>query len=189
MTISERNFNDFKSGKVYGFYKEVYPSLLTYAARCLGDSHSYLAEDFVQESIFKAYSKNISFNTPAQLKSFLYVCIHNYAVSYHRKYQSKQNYLIEQEHLEEDINRSIIEQETIDLLYEAISKLPEDMQKLFILSFEQGLKNTEVGEQMGISESAVKKKKAKMIQLLREHLQGNEKAMVLIAILSTISPL
>ena len=187
MTISEKSFRDFKSGRVYGFYKEVYPSLLMYAVRCLGDSHSYLAEDFVQESIFKAYTKNEDFDTAGQLKSFLYVCIHNQAVSLHRKYQSQQSYLHEQDYFAEDINRSIIEQETIDLLYEAISKLPEDMRQLFVLSFEQGLKNAEVGTQMGISESAVKKKKAKMIQLLRDHLQGNEHALTLIAILTSIS--
>ena len=104
-----------------------------------------------------------------------------------RKHHSRQNYLREQSDYEEDVHRSIIEQETIDLLYEAISRLPDDLHTIFVLSFEQGLKNAEVGERMQISESAVKKKKMKMIQLLRDHFAGNEKVLLLIAMMASAS--
>ena len=51
MILSEQIFNEFKSGIFNGFYKEVYPSLLTYAVRCLTSTYGYLAEDCVQDSI------------------------------------------------------------------------------------------------------------------------------------------
>ena len=187
MVISEQVFCDFQAGRIQGFYREVYPSLLTYAARCLGDSYSYMAEDCVQESVFKAYNSSRDFVSPHQLKNYLYVCIHNDAVSLLRKHHSRQNYLREQSDYEEDVHRSIIEQEAIDLLYEAISRLPDDLHTIFVLSFEQGLKNAEVGERMQISESAVKKKKMKMIQLLRDHFAGNEKVLLLIAMMASAS--
>ena len=185
MIISKQVFTDFQAGRIQGFYHEVYPSLLTYAVRCLGETYGYLAEDCVQESIFKAYNHSSEFLTANQLKNYLYICIHNDAVSVLRKHYSRQNYLREQVDMEEDVNRAIIEQETIDLLYDAISRLPDDLHTVFTLSFEQGLKNAEVGQRMGISESAVKKKKAKMIQLLRDYFAGNEKVLVLLAIITS----
>ena len=75
----------------------------------------------------------------------------------------------------------------MDLLYDALQYLPNDLRQVFHLSFERGMKNAEVGKLMGISESGAKKKKAKMIQLLRERFSGNEKVLVLIAILSSIT--
>ena len=159
--------------------------MLTYAVRCLGETYGYLAEDCVQESIFKAYNHSSEFLTANQLKNYLYICIHNDAVSVLRKHYSRQNYLREQVDIEEHVNRAINEQDTIDLLYDAISRLPDDLHTVFTLSFEQGLKNAEVGQRMGISESAVKKKKAKMIQLLRDYFAGNEKVLALLAIITS----
>lgn len=187
MILSEQIFNEFKLGIFNGFYKEVYPSLLTYAVRCLTSTYGYLAEDCVQDSIYQAFRKSNDFHSVAQLKSFLYICIHNGAVSYQRKYNSQKNYVLEQNHFEDDISHTIIEQETMDLLYDALQYLPNDLRQVFHLSFERGMKNAEVGKLMGISESGAKKKKAKMIQLLRERFSGNEKILVLIAILSSIT--
>ena len=186
MNITEEIFRDFRAGKIQGFYHEVYPSLLTYAARCLGESNGYMAEDCTQESIFKAYCKRDDFDTPGKLKSYLYICIHNDAVSYLRKYHSSLNYQREQDHFEKDIQHAIIEQETLDLLFEAISSLPADLREFFSLCFEQGLRNAEVALRIGLSESSVKKKKAKMLQLLREHFKDNERMLLLLALLSIV---
>ena len=73
MILSEQIFNEFKLGIFNGFYKEVYPSLLTYAVRCLTSTYGYLAEDCVQDSIYQAFRKSNDFHSVAQLKSFLYI--------------------------------------------------------------------------------------------------------------------
>ena len=187
MEITNQILSDFKAGRIYGFYNEVYPSLLLYATRCLGANHGFLAEDCVQECVFKAFSKSSDFGSPFQLKSYLYICIHNYAVSVLRKSNSSMRYISEQDNFDEDISRSIIYQETIDLLYRALKELPDDLYQVYELSFERGMKNAEVAQIMGLSESSIKKKKAQMIHFLRERFGSDKNFLLLLAILSLAS--
>lgn len=182
MVIADMTLRSFQDGKIEVFYAEVYPSLLTYAARFLGDEYSFLAEDCVQDAVFQAYGQRMDFSTATHFKSYLYTCVHNNAMSILRKNKSHDNYLQlrnDKQETKYDLESAIIEQETLDMLYDAIDKLPEDMQRMFELSFEQGLKNAEAAEILGISESAVKKRKMKMIRMLREMFK-NDKAMQLL---------
>lgn len=173
MQITSGILTGFQSGNIDDFYAEVYPSLLTYAIRILDSDYSFMAEDCVQDAIFKAYGQRMTFITPAQFKSFLYSCVHNNAVTMLRKNRSRNNYLMQNNDSGYDMGNAIIEQETLDLLYEAISELPDDMRCIFELSFEQGLKNIEVARVLGISESAVKKRKMRMISILRSKIKDD----------------
>lgn len=169
MVITEAILNDFRQGKIESLYTEVYPSLILYASRCLGDDYAFLAEDCVQDTIYKVYGLRDSFQTPAHFKSYLYNSIHNAAVSILRKGNSRRNYLSSQQELATDLHDAIIEQETIDLLYDAISHLPPELHSVFSLSFEQGLKNEEVAERLGCSVSTVKNRKNSILASLRRH--------------------
>lgn len=60
---------------------------------------------------------------------------------------------------------------TLNLLYTSIANLPEKYQKIFELNFQQGLKNAEIATLLGVTESAIKKQKAQMIELLRKDLR------------------
>ena len=175
--------NNFKNGNIGTFYSEVYPSLLTYAARYLGQEFSFLAEDCVQEAVFQAYDHRSSFSSPMRFKSFLYACVHNNAVSILRKSHSKSNYVSQTKESYDNLDNTIIEQETLDLLYDAIDHLPEELRRLFDMSFEQGLKNIEIAELLHLSESSVKKKKAKMISMIRKSVMDDSAMQLLIAVL------
>ena len=72
----------------------------------------------------------------------------------------------------QDLSLDFIEQETITLLYEAINTLPEKYRTIFELSFEKGLKNAEIAQQLHVAEITVKKQKGRLIELLREKLKG-----------------
>ena len=66
---------------------------------------------------------------------------------------------------------------SFDLLYDAIDELPERYRRIFELNFQQGLKNAEIATLLGVTESAVKKQKAAMIDLVRQSLKkktGND---------------
>lgn len=173
MQITEQTLKDFQSGRIGAFYEEVYPSLITYAARLLKEDFSFLSEDCVQDAVFIAYKRRMEFISPVIFKSFLYTCVHNNAVSLLRKNNSHDNYMKRFHENIYDIENTIIEQETLDMLYEAIEKLPTDMHRVFELCFEKGLKNAEAASILGISESMLKKRKKKMISLLRETFKDN----------------
>ena len=65
---------------------------------------------------------------------------------------------------------TVIDQETQLLLYNAIQNLPDKERRIFELSFIEGLKNVEIAERLGVSDSTVKKTKAKALEILREKL-------------------
>ena len=65
---------------------------------------------------------------------------------------------------------TVIDQETQLLLFNAIHSLPDRERQIFELSFIEGLKNIEIAEQLGVSDSTVKKAKAKALEILREKL-------------------
>ncbi|MDD2292653.1 MAG: sigma-70 family RNA polymerase sigma factor [Bacteroidales bacterium] len=75
---------------------------------------------------------------------------------------------------------SIIEQETLRKLFVAIDKLPEKYRQIFEMSFEQGLKTAQIAQQLGISESTIKKRKSKMIKTLRNELGDIPKSILLL---------
>lgn len=173
MRITDNIVSDFKAGKIEKLYTDVYPSLIVYASRQLGSDYAFLAEDCVQDAIYKMYAVRATFRNAAHFKAYLFAAIHNSAISVLRKGQSRQHYLEEKKEFDEDLQASIIEQETLDLLYSAIGRLPEDLRRVFDLSFIEGLKNEEVAAQLGCSVGTVKNRKASVLSFLRQRV-GDE---------------
>ena len=186
MNINEQILQDFKAGQIDSLYTTEFSSLKAFAARYLTDTYAMMAEDCVQDAIVNAYQKRHTFNSPIQMKAFLYTCVRNACISILRKIDSQQNYLSEQEtEYEWEISAAIIEQETLDRLHAAISELPEKYRQIFDLDYEQGLKHAEIANLLGISIDGVTKRKAKMISLLREKFK-DDKQMLLFVTLFTI---
>lgn len=165
--IEDDVFRDFQRGKIEPLYRKLYGKLILYASRQLGDEASFMAEDCVQDAIYKVYEMRDTFHSAATFKAYLYSCVHNRAISILRRQVAQENYLASHE---EEYQSSLMEQEVLDLLFDAIRSLPERYRRLFDLSFEQGLKNAEVAALLNISESAVKKQKAALIKQLRDEL-------------------
>ncbi len=82
---------------------------------------------------------------------------------------ASERYLLQ---LEGDVffQNSVIDQETQLLLYRAIQSLPERERRIFELGFIEGLKNADIAVELNVSESTVKKTKAKALDILRQKL-------------------
>ena len=132
----------------------------------------------------KAWQTHDTFVSPFQLKSFLFTCIRNHAISLLRKAHTQHNYAAHnKEENEYELTARIIEQETLDMLHAAIRQLPEKYQQVFDLNYEQGLRNEEAAQMMGITVDGFNKRKAKMIALLRKHFSNNDMMQLLITFL------
>ncbi len=90
-----------------------------------------------------------------------------------RKNNSRNNYLdsgvVEQ--ASPDLDVAILEQEALDMLYQAIETLPQKYRVILRMSFVEGLRNAEIAKRLGIAEITVKKQKAQMLAMLRDKLQ------------------
>lgn len=180
-------FDDFSQGRLAPFYHRMYPELIIFAGRMLGEEFAFLAEDCVQDAVFKAYERRLSFVSAMQWKVFIYTCIRNAAVSSLRKGNARNNYLRRAETADDTLSLGIIEQEAVSLLYEAIDALPDEYRQLLELSFGEGLRNAEVAKRLNVAEITVKKRKARMIELLRNSLKmrvDEEYMLLLVSLLS-----
>lgn len=171
----DKIFDDFVQGRLNAFYRSCYPAVLTYAARLLDGEQAFLAEDCAQNAIYHAYENRHRLHSFRALMAYIYTSIHHEMVSMARHRQAQENYMEKLQQEPEplpDLTDALVEQETLDLLFAAIARLPQRLQRIFELSFEQGLKNAEVAQLLGVSESAVKKQKTQLIDTLRTNLRG-----------------
>ena len=161
---------DFQKGKLDLLYRNVYPGLILYAIKYLGEESEFLAEDCVQNAIFSAWERRNKFDSVYTFKAFLYMAIKNDIISIHRKNSARERYVREFEDASCFAN-SVIDQEAQTLLYSAIEELPEKAKIVFEMSFMEGLKNVEIAEKLGLSDSSVKKYKASALDFLRKKLE------------------
>lgn len=85
-----------------------------------------------------------------------------------------------------DATRALIEHETLDSLYAAIAKLPDDYRILLKLSFEDGLKNAEIAAALGVAEITVKKRKVKLLEMLRRNMTDDIDLTTIALLLATL---
>ena len=191
MLSADAIFHNFITGKMTPFYDRYYPGLLMYARRVLLDSEwEWMAEDCVQEAVMDAFQKRHIFNDPAQWHAHMLACIRNKAISARRRLSARRNYEenmsagSDSRNPEPDITHALIEHETLDALYAAIKSLPPNYRELLSMSFEEGLKNAEIAARLGVSEITVKKRKARMLEMLRSRLGGEIDLLTITILLS-----
>lgn len=168
--LTEKAYRLFVGGDIGFFYTYIFPDMMLYASSCLPGQLSIMAEDCVQNAVEKAYWRREEFTSAAQWKAFLITCIRNKAISYQRNATAAdryQEFIGNIDEAEEDILIAYIRQETLQRLYAAIDALPAEMRRLLQMSFEEGLKNAEIAERLGVAEITVKKQKARLIAILR----------------------
>lgn len=178
-------FRSFVKGDMYAFYDTMYPGLLLYTLRVLDPELAYMAEDCVQDAILNTYHNRQRFADADHWRAYMLLCLRNKAIKLNAHEGARRNYVerSDTDDYEREISYSLIRQETIDSLYNAIGRLPEEYQRIFELSFEQGLKNSEVADLLNIAEITVKKRKARMIHMLRKQFGASNDDMVLLLIL------
>ena len=191
MLSADAIFHNFITGKMTPFYDRYYPWLLMYARMVLLDSElEWMAEDCVQEAVMDAFQKRHIFNDPAQWHAHMLACIRNKAISARRRLSARRNYEenmsagSDSRNPEPDITHALIEHETLDALYAAIKSLPPNYRELLSMSFEEGLKNAEIAARLGVSEITVKKRKARMLEMLRSRLGGEIDLLTITILLS-----
>ena len=184
-------FRKFIDGDVSAFYTYLYRDMLMYASSVLPGQMSLLAEDCVQHAVEKAYRERERFESAVQWKVFILTCIRNQCISYYRSNMAAERYnefVRNLDELQGDMLLDYIRTEVLHNLYEAIDSLPEDMRLLLELSFEQGLKNAEIAERLGVAEITVKKRKARLIAMLRSRMPDTPAVLLpfIIVVLETL---
>ena len=131
-----------------------------------------LVEDMVQEVFISFWEKREDFHHINALKSFLYTSVRNKCLNQlkhqavMKKHEPALAYELESDH---HFTSHVIEEETFNQLYAEIRNLPGSAREIMILAL-NGLKNQEIGDELGISINTVKTQKKIAYSKLKEKL-------------------
>jgi RNA polymerase sigma-70 factor (family 1) len=172
------------------FFEMHYRPLCYFATQLTGSSPE--AEDIVKDAFVKLWHKHKDFETPQNIKAFLYISTRNACLNYLRHSQVKETSRKELAYLEgnrgEDlIVNQMIRSELMEEVYGEIEKLPEKRREVFKLAYIEGMKNDEIATHLRISIHTVKEHKGKALSFMRMRFAGVQLGAGLLFVLQCLS--
>lgn len=154
----------------------LYPRLCLFAEKFVQDTGD--AEDIVEDVFIKLWNRPVLFNDDEHLKASLYQSIRNSCINFlkvnKRRLERDSFFLEEQgEYSEETYLSEVTRSELLAELYNAISELPPQAQKVIIKTYIEGGSNQEVADALSLSINTVKNHKQHGLALLRSKLSDN----------------
>lgn len=150
-------------------FKQYFARLCYFSFQLVGDKET--AEDIVQETFIKYWNQRDEVATHnVVIKNFLYTAVRRASLNVIRHDKVVQLYLQQQDPSPIDdacIVHTIIQSEVYAEIYRAIESLPKSCQRISRMSYLEGLKNSEIAEQLGLSVNTIKTQKQRALQLLR----------------------
>lgn len=171
--------------------RRVYAILFeTYHAPLFRFAESYvccpgLAEDIVQNVFIKMWEYPLK-RVSKSLRSYLFLMVRNACVDYLRSIQiedKKKQKLFEAQILSDSVDLDIDENITLKIKG-AIDELPEQCREVYKMSVFDGLKYSEIADELNISVSAVKVQVFRAKNRLREKLVSLRELLVLFSFIS-----
>jgi RNA polymerase sigma-70 factor (ECF subfamily) len=152
-------------------FERFFSPLCSFAARYLEGNDG--VEDMVQEVLFECWHRRSRFDTLVALKTYLYRGTRNKCLDALKHRRVRERYLTRQslEEQSEFFLHQVLEEEVYTLLKEAIDSLPEPTRAIYNLTL-LGHDNPTIASLLGLSLDAVKSRKKRGNQLLREKLKN-----------------
>jgi RNA polymerase sigma-70 factor (family 1) len=149
---------------------QYYPVLFRFSNRLVMD-HA-LAEDIACEAFIELWKKQQSFTSLPSIRKFLWITARYNCLDALRKQKTRNKYLesvaAETPVIVDALTlNELIRAELLSDIYSAIRSLPEQMQRIFIMSYIDGLKNDEIAQQLQITNKTVRNQKSKALEILR----------------------
>lgn len=168
----------FKTGDtsaLESLYRSFYQRLCFFANRLLQDSQA--AEDIVEDTFIKLWQRHTDFENTQNIKAFLYISTRNACLNTLKQVQrdslNKKQVAYLTGDQEAPVVNEIIRAEVLEEIMRAINSLPGQCQKIFKMSFIEGLKNQAIADLLSISVHTVKNQKVRALQLLKVRLRLN----------------
>ncbi len=153
------------------FYKENYDNMYFFALRYINDEES--ACDIVSNGFEFAWN-SFKLKEVDNWKNYLLSYIHNKCVDYIRHNQVHNRFVAQRLQMDKDVDVAefLKRDERIDILRRHIRELPPKTQLIFRECFIEGRKYKEVGEELEITDHAVKKHVMKALNFLRDKVKN-----------------
>lgn len=154
-------------------FEHLYQPLCYFGLKITGNLP--VAEEVTGDCFLKLWERHKGFDSLMAIKSFLYISIRNGCLNHIKGEQRRLNRETDWAAAQgawqsPDIIGQIIATEALLEIREAIATLPEHYRRVLHLAFNEGLKNTEIAQHLGLPQSTVDNQKARGLQLLQKTL-------------------
>lgn len=165
-------FSQSERDTIRDLFERYYTPLVLFAKNYVPDLEA--DKDIVQETFLALIESSKTFETPDELKAYLYIAVKNKCLKFLRHEKVKQEYTNahREEPSEEEtyFNRVLKEEICYSLLVQEIELLPDQCRNVFKLILE-GKANPEIAENLHISIETVKSHKQNGKKILHDRLQ------------------
>ena len=159
-----------KKSDYQNLFDSFYTPLLNFAIAHI--SQKDVAEDIVQEIFIHMYCNNITCENELVLRNYLYRSVLNRCRNYIRDQRIHDEYnktLYQEDEINNTVLNSIISEEVYRQLSSAVEHLPPQCRKIYEM-FQDGLKPSEIAEQLGLAVETIKKQRKIAKKILQDEL-------------------
>lgn len=164
--------DQFRAGKESSlayFFKVHHRSLCFFASKIVNDP--FQAEDIVADCFIKLWNRRDTFETPENIKAFLYIACRNNCLNYlrdlKRRTDAQELYFQQLDLQSDEILYDIIDTEVVNILGREIEGLPDKCKKVFKLIYLEGKNTDEIAAALNLNVQTVRNHKTRAIELLR----------------------
>lgn len=146
-----------------------------------------MSEEIVQEIFIRIWEKREKLSQVEHFHSYLYAVARNYSLSFLKKLGRE---LARKQAWETSVAVNQAEEEDTAIknyrriIDQAISELPAQRQKVYLLSRDEGLRQAEIAERMAISLETVKKHMVLALRSIRNYAMAHPEINVLLLVMS-----
>ena len=147
-------------------YKETSGFVYNVAFRIVNSKQD--AEEVVQDVFLKIWENRAELSIKGSFKAYLFQSVHNHALNAIRQQKTRKEsvnmlgsektwkFISDTYDFDDNLIDRIFSDETEEIIDRIIKELPEQCQKVFIMSRYESLKNEKIAAQLGLSENTVK---------------------------------
>ncbi|MBX3240853.1 MAG: RNA polymerase sigma-70 factor [Chitinophagaceae bacterium] len=163
----------FAAGEPAAFravYKQLYLPVFRFVQQWVGNTED--AEELAADTFVKLWNNRDRFETLEYVRAFLHVTARNGCINFLKQLRVK---TARQQELEKQLSADTepdfvlqeIRQELMKLVYAEVEQMPKKMKEVFLLSYSEGLKPSEIALRLNLRVQTVQNQKANAIRLLK----------------------
>lgn len=149
-------------------FRSYFTPLMMFARKILVDEDD--AREVVHKVFIALWEKREKVDLTTSLKSYLFTSVHNRSLNVLRDRKKFSDEELPDLAGDWDVSTQIESMELEEKIREAIQSLPEKCRQVFELNRFEGLKYSEIAQQLGISVKTVENQMSKALKILREKL-------------------